>query len=190
MADYRPDRPPSDHALHGAAHGARAAGHGLLLWAWVLGADDPLTLELTRDTGGVLVPGTDYPRSQALLVLVSMMLFVAAYATGSGNIPWQQGELFPLEVRGLGTSLCTATNWSANLLVAATFLSLMEAATPAGAFALYAFVCVVGWVFIWRCYPETSGLSLEEVSEVFADDFGVRKSEVMRRAKGVSAAQV
>ncbi|TXT11754.1 uncharacterized protein COLE_02164 [Cutaneotrichosporon oleaginosum] len=139
--------------------------------------------QLTHDTGGILVPGTEYPRAQALLVLVSMMLFVAAYATGSGNIPWQQGELFPLEVRGLGTSLCTATNWSANLLVAATFLSLMEAATPAGAFALYALVCVAGWVFVWCCYPETSGLSLEEVSEVFADDFGIRKSEAMRRAK-------
>lgn len=145
---------------------------------------EKLTAELTRDTGGVLVPGTDYPRPQALSVLVAMLLFVAAYATGSGNIPWQQGELFPLEVRGLGTSLCTATNWTCNLVVAATFLSLMEAATPAGAFTLYALVCVLGWVFVWRCYPETSGLSLEEVSEVFADDFGVRKSEVMRRAKG------
>ncbi|BEI95630.1 hypothetical protein CcaverHIS631_0105790 [Cutaneotrichosporon cavernicola] len=98
--------------------------------------------QLTHGTDGVLVPGTEYPRSQALLVLLSMMFFVAAYATGSGNIPWQQGELFPLEVRGLGTSLCTATNWSVNLLVAATFLSLMEAATPAGAFALYAVVCL------------------------------------------------
>ncbi|BEJ11126.1 hypothetical protein CspHIS471_0105480 [Cutaneotrichosporon sp. HIS471] len=146
--------------------------------------------QLTHDTDGVLVPGTEYPRSQALLVLLSMMFFVAAYATGSGNIPWQQGELFPLEVRGLGTSLCTATNWSVNLLVAATFLSLMDAATPAGAFALYAVVCLVGWVFVWRCYPETSGLSLEEVSEVFADDFGVKKSEVMRRAQGLGAAPV
>lgn len=142
-----------------------------------------LTAELTRDTGGILVPGTDYPRPQALSVLVAMMLFVAAYATGSGNIPWQQGELFPLEVRGLGTSLCTATNWSCNLLVAATFLTLMEAVTPTGTFALYALVCVLGWVFVWRCYPETSGLSLEEVTEVFADDFGVEKSLQMRKAK-------
>ncbi|GMK54291.1 hypothetical protein CspeluHIS016_0108770 [Cutaneotrichosporon spelunceum] len=146
--------------------------------------------QLTRDTGGVLVPGTDYPRNVSLLVLLSMMVFVAAYATGSGNIPWQQGELFPLEVRGLGTSLCTATNWGVNLLVAATFLSLMEVATPSGAFTLYALVCVLGWVFIWRCYPETSGLSLEEVSEVFADDFGVKKSETMRRAHGLGRAPV
>lgn len=146
----------------------------------------PLTPVLTADTGGILVPDSDYPASHTLPVVLSMLIFVAAYATGSGNIPWQQGELFPLDVRGLGTSLCTATNWSCNLLVAATFLSLMEAATPSGAFGLYALVCVAGWVFVWRCYPETSGLSLEEVSEVFADDFGVVKSQEMRRAKGVA----
>jgi len=40
-----------------------------------------------------------------------MLLFVAGYALGAGNIPWQQGELFRLEVRGVGTSICTAVNW-------------------------------------------------------------------------------
>jgi SP family myo-inositol transporter-like MFS transporter 13 len=40
-----------------------------------------------------------------------MLLFVAGYALGAGNIPWQQGELFKLEVRGVGTSICTAVNW-------------------------------------------------------------------------------
>jgi hypothetical protein len=86
-----------------------------------------------------------------------MIVYVAGYATGLGNIPWQQGELFRLDVRGIGTSLCTATNWSCNLLIAATFLSLMKAATPAGAFAIYSSVCALSWVFTYLCYPETSG---------------------------------
>jgi SP family myo-inositol transporter-like MFS transporter 13 len=40
-----------------------------------------------------------------------MLLFVAGYALGAGNIPWQQGELFRLGVRGVGTGICTAVNW-------------------------------------------------------------------------------
>ncbi|WOO84565.1 Myo-inositol transporter 1 [Vanrija pseudolonga] len=139
--------------------------------------------QLTLPTDGVLVPGHPYPASLTTPVLLSMLLFVAAYATGCGNIPWQQGELFRLDVRGLGTSVCTATNWSCNLLVAATFLSLMESASPAGAFLLYAGACAAGWVFCWALYPETSGLSLEEVYEVFQDGFGVKKSQEMRAAK-------
>jgi SP family myo-inositol transporter-like MFS transporter 13 len=103
-----------------------------------------------------------------------MLLFVTGYALGAGNIPWQQGELFRLEVRGVGTSICTAVNWyvflfllpfpkleadirSSNLIVGATFLSLMRIASPAGAFAIYAIFCVGSWVFCWFCYPETSG---------------------------------
>ena len=30
-----------------------------------------------------------------------MIFYVASYATGLGNVPWQQGELFALDVRGL-----------------------------------------------------------------------------------------
>jgi SP family myo-inositol transporter-like MFS transporter 13 len=159
----------------------------------IAGGASPTSLTLppglTRATGGVLVPGTDYPANLTTSVLIGMAFFVAAYATGLGNIPWQQGELFALEVRGLGTSLCTATNWLCNLVIAATFLSLMQAATPAGAFGLYAAVCAAGWVFCYYLYPETSGLSLEEVSEVFKDGFGVHKSGVMRAAKRARRAE-
>lgn len=84
-----------------------------------------------------------------------MIVFVASYATGLGNVPWQQGELFPLEVRGIGTSLSTATNWSANLLINSTYLSLMTQITPAGAFRFYAGLCALGYIFVVFCFPET-----------------------------------
>ncbi|WWD17533.1 hypothetical protein CI109_101974 [Kwoniella shandongensis] len=138
---------------------------------------------LTKSTGGILVSGSDYPKSWSILVLLSMLLYVAGYATGLGNIPWQQGELFKLEVRGIGTSISTATNWSCNLLISATFLSLMNAATPSGAFGLYAGLCTLGWMFCYLLYPETSGLSLEEVFIVFEDGFGVERSYELRREK-------
>lgn len=101
--------------------------------------------------------GADYSTFYSSLVVSSMLLYVAGYATGLGNIPWQQGELFRLDVRGMGTSICTACNWSCNMLVAATFLSLMRLASPAGAFAIYAAFCTASWVFCFLFYPETSG---------------------------------
>lgn len=57
-----------------------------------------ITLEdLTRHTGGDLVDGADYSRTWSAIVLVSMIFYVASYATGLGNVPWQQGELFSLD---------------------------------------------------------------------------------------------
>ncbi|KAG6827611.1 hypothetical protein H0H92_011101 [Tricholoma furcatifolium] len=87
-------------------------------------------IDLTRKTGGNLVDGTQYSTTWSAIVLLSMIVFVASYATGLGNVPWQQGELFGLEVRGLGTSLSTATNWARNLLIGSTYLSLMAKITP------------------------------------------------------------
>ncbi|KAJ3823509.1 general substrate transporter [Lentinula raphanica] len=149
---------------------------------------------MTRKTGGLLVENTAYPASWADIVLLSMIFYVASYATGIGNVPWQQGEFFRLEVRGLGTSISTATNWAANLLINSTYLSLMAKITPAGAFGFYAGLCLLGWLFVIFCYPETAGLSLEEVMMIFRNGFGIKESQRLRaekqqikaRAKGMS----
>ena len=112
-----------------------------------------------------------------------MIFYVASYATGLGNVPWQQGELFGLEVRGIGTSLATFCNWAGNLLIGSTYLSLMDRITPAGAFGFYAGLCLLGCIFTFFCFPETAGLSLEEVRLVFRHNFGIRESERLRREK-------
>lgn len=138
---------------------------------------------MTRNTGNVLVDGTHYSRGWSGIVLFSMIAFVASYAAGLGNVPWQQGELFSLEVRGIGTSLATATNWSINLLIGATYLSLMAHITPSGAFGFYAALCALSYTFVVFCFPETAGLSLEEVRMVFRDGFGVRESKQLRRVR-------
>ncbi|CAE6450150.1 unnamed protein product [Rhizoctonia solani] len=145
---------------------------------------------LTKSTGGVLVEGSNYSKTWSGIILFSMVFYIASYATGLGNVPWQasnvlplQSELFALEVRGIGASLATSTCWAANLLIGATYLSLMNAITPSGAFGFYAGLCLLGWLFCIFCYPETSGLSLEEVKLIFRNDFGIKASQRLRAAK-------
>jgi SP family myo-inositol transporter-like MFS transporter 13 len=119
-------------------------------------------------------------RTAPLLVLVSVMLYVGAYALGLGNVPWMQSELFPLSIRSLGSGMSTATNWGANFVVGLTFLPMMRFLTPAWTFVIYAAVCIVGWLLIWMIYPETKGLSLEETGALLSNGWGVKES--MRRA--------
>lgn len=113
-------------------------------------------------------------RTAAAAVLVSIVLYVAAYALGLGNVPWMQSELFPLHVRSLGSGLATATNWTANFVVGLTFLPLMGLLTPTWTFVLYGMVCTLGWMAVWAVYPETVGLSLEEASALLERGWGVR----------------
>lgn len=107
------------------------------------------------------------------LVLFSIVIYVSSYALGLGNVPWQQSELFPLSVRSLGSGIATSTNWGSNFIVGLTFLPMMELLTPPLTFVTYAVVCSLGWVCIWRIYPETRGLGLEEVGGLLTNGWGV-----------------
>lgn len=111
------------------------------------------------------------------IILLAMITYVAGYALGLGNVPWQQSELFPLSVRSLGSALATATNWGSNTLVGLTFLPMMEFLGPTATFALYAVVCMVAWGSVWRIYPETAGLGLEDVGGLLSRGWGVKESE-------------
>ncbi|KAM5348605.1 hypothetical protein ACJ41O_008429 [Fusarium nematophilum] len=110
----------------------------------------------------------------AVTILVSIMVYVASYALGLGNVPWMQSELFPLAVRSLGSGMATATNWGSNFIVGLTFLPLMDLLSPSWTFVLYAVICAVGYFLVWRIYPETAGLSLEEATALLEDGWGVR----------------
>lgn len=112
--------------------------------------------------------------SPAVVVLVSIMIYVASYALGLGNVPWMQSELFPLSVRSVGSGVATATNWAANFAVGLTFLPMMDALSPSWTFVLYAGICIAGLGLVWRIYPETAGLSLEEATALLDNGWGVR----------------
>ncbi|EER26045.1 Sugar transporter family protein [Coccidioides posadasii C735 delta SOWgp] len=127
------------------------------------------------------VDSNDYaaaPQSglKPVLILISLTMYTASYASGLGNVPWQQSELFPLQVRSLGSALATATNWGSNFLVGLTFLPLMEFISPGWTFLIYAVVCIVGWLAVWAIYPEMSGLGLEDVKSLLVDGWGVSES--------------
>ncbi len=145
---------------------------GLILCAL---AFDFIQLPVRR--GDVMVESTAERTSVwAFIILASMVVYVCGYAVGMGSVPWQQSELFPLSVRSLGSGLATATNWGSNFVVGLTFLPMMEYLTPTWTFAAYAAVCIVGWGCIWKIYPETMGLGLEEVGGLLANGWGVQES--------------
>ncbi|SJX64935.1 probable ITR2-myo-inositol transporter [Sporisorium reilianum f. sp. reilianum] len=139
--------------------------------------------KMLEPTNQRLVEGYPYPKSYTSAMLVFMVLYVCSYATGLGNVPWQQGEFFSTETRMVGTSISTAVNWSGNLVISSTFLSLMNAITPSGAFGFYAALTTVFLTIVYFLYPETSLLSLEEVRTTLDGGFNVKKSLKLRKEK-------
>lgn len=51
---------------------------------------------------------------------------------------------------------------------------------------MYAGICLLGWIFCAFCYPETAGLSLEEVNSIFKNDYGIRAAAKLRKEKSLA----
>ncbi|KAF3032528.1 myo-inositol transporter [Didymella heteroderae] len=105
--------------------------------------------------------------SAAIVVLVFIIFFVIMYGVSVGNTAWMSTDFFSQDVRAMGTMWLTCSCWGSNVIVSSTFLTQMHSLTPSGTFGFYAAICSIGWILIVFFYPEVSGLTIDETSQVF-----------------------
>jgi sugar porter (SP) family MFS transporter len=112
------------------------------------------------------------------LTAASLTAYVGSFAIGLGPVFWLLiSEIFPLAIRARGMSAATIANWIANLVVALTFLDLVDLLGRPGVFFLYAAMTFGALLFSRSLVPETKGLSLEAIDALWVN-----------RAKGKPAA--
>jgi len=100
--------------------------------------------------------------------LLGLAVFLATFAPGMAHVPWAvNAEIYPEEMRGLGAAAATTMNWVANLIVTQNFLTLVNGIGAANTFYLFGFFAIAGIVTYSIMLPETGGLTLDEVQEVF-----------------------
>ncbi|MCD6201530.1 MAG: sugar porter family MFS transporter [Bacteroidales bacterium] len=129
------------------------------------------------------------------LAIVFVWIYIAFFAISLGPLGWLIiSEVFPLRIRGIGTSIGSLSNWFFNGLVAFTFFKIIrlftvhgtgiitqeklyDAATnsfvtkavdngnPAGAFWFYAAIGILAIIWGYFYLPETKGVSLEKIEE-------------------------
>ncbi|KAK6204400.1 general substrate transporter [Scheffersomyces amazonensis] len=119
-----------------------------------------------------------------IVVIMGMVLFVASYAIGIGNSAWTGVELFSdVNVRSIGAMYSAGTNWAGSMVIASTFLTMLENITPTGTFALFGGLCVISFFFVYFLLPEVSGLELEETTEFLANGFNVKQASALSKQR-------
>ncbi|KAM4573972.1 proton myo-inositol cotransporter-like isoform 2-T2 [Odontesthes bonariensis] len=109
------------------------------------------------------------PTPYSWIVLMGLLLYLASFAPGMGPMPWTvNSEIYPLWARSTGNACSAAVNWSFNVLVSLTFLHVAEFLTYYGAFFMYTGLVVLALLFVLGCLPETQGLQLEDIENLFA----------------------
>jgi SP family xylose:H+ symportor-like MFS transporter len=109
--------------------------------------------------------GTDFSQTGSMVVLVSLLVFIASHAFGQGAVIWVFiSEIFPNNIRARGQALGSFTHWFMAAAISWTFPVFAEA-SGGHVFTFYT-VCMVGqliWVLL--VMPETKGISLEKMQE-------------------------
>lgn len=105
-------------------------------------------------------------REDMPFVIACFIVFMIFNAGGLQLMGWLTGsEIYPLAVRGAGTSAQAATLWGTNLIITLTFLSLSHAIGIGQTMWLYGLFNVIGWFFVYFKMPELTGHSLEEIEQ-------------------------
>lgn len=91
--------------------------------------------------------------------------YIAFFAFSQGAVIWVYiGEVFPNRVRAKGQSLGSFSHWMMNGIISLIF-PVMAARSGGYPFVFFAAMMVVQFVVVLFFYPETKGLSLEELQK-------------------------
>lgn len=91
--------------------------------------------------------------------------YIAFFAFSQGAVIWVYlGEVFPNRVRAKGQSLGSTTHWVMNAAISGVF-PVLAAHSGAVPFIFFAAMMVLQFFVVLSLYPETKGVSLEELQK-------------------------
>ena len=103
-------------------------------------------------------------------LLPLLILYIVAFAISQGAVVWVYiAEVFPTNIRAKGQSLGTSASWLTNALISGIFpiLAVHFAALP---FYFFAAMMALQFFIVLFVYPETKGLSLEQMQRKMGID--------------------
>jgi MFS family permease len=104
----------------------------------------------------------------AQLVLISILLYVAAFAISLGPVMWALiSEIFPSKIKGIAISVVGFFNSLVSFSVTQIFPWELSNLGPTLTFAIYAILSLLAFLFVVKYVVETKGRSLEQLEQLF-----------------------
>ncbi len=105
----------------------------------------------------------------------SIMVYAASFMFSWGPICWVLiAEIFPNTIRGAAVAIAVAFQWIFNFIVSSTFVPMFNMHLTEGddfghwfTYGLYAVICFIAALFVWRLVPETKGKTLEDMTRLW-----------------------
>ncbi|KAK1924540.1 general substrate transporter [Papiliotrema laurentii] len=130
-----------------------------LCMAWQTGTNAPFSKDPNYQSKATGIAG-----------IAAVFVFSWMFSWSFGPVSWiYQSEIFPMNIRALGASVSTASNWLNNVIIA-------QVTPPAFKhlgykyFLVYMATNLSNAVVCYFLFPETKGKTLEEIGLLFGDD--------------------
>ena len=130
--------------------------------------------------GFILLGGSLYFGQVGIVSLIGVLMFIGSFALSMGPVTWVLlSEMFPNSVRSAAMSIAVAVQWAGNYLVSQTFPIMAESEiNVSGVFnkslpyVVFGICLIILIVFIKTYVVETKGKTLEELEDVWAEQYG------------------
>ena len=120
-------------------------------------------LSLAATAAAFYTYGTDFDEFGSVVVLVSLLVFIASHAFGQGAVIWVfLSEIFPNRVRARGQAFGSFIHWFFAAAISWSFPIIAEV-SGGHTFAFYSAMMVLQLIWVLKVMPETKGVPLEEI---------------------------
>ncbi len=113
---------------------------------------------------GFMMRNTVLSPFEQYFAVAMLLMFIVGFAMSAGPLIWVLcSEIQPLKGRDFGITCSTVTNWVANMIIGASFLTMLHTLGSSHTFWVYAgFNILFIFLTIWLI-PETKNISLEKI---------------------------
>ena len=102
----------------------------------------------------------------SIIAVIATLFTIASFAMSAGPVVWILcSEIQPLKSRDFGIACSTTMNWICNMIIGATFLTLLNNAGTAQTFWIYTGMNMLFIALTMLLVPETKGVSLEKIEK-------------------------
>ena len=99
------------------------------------------------------------------IAIVFCAIYIVSFSMSLGPIGLLLiSEIFPLRYRGTAMSIAIISNFIFNFIVTSLFPIVLNLFGGFLTFLIFALICLISIIFVFRCVPETKGMSLEDIN--------------------------
>jgi magnesium-transporting ATPase (P-type) len=122
-----------------------------------------------------LQPGSSTNRSASDAAIASVFIYAVGWSIGLCTIPYLYGtEIFPTRIRNVNYAISMSLHWFFQFAVVRVTPNMFVSLDVWGAYLFWAIICFSGLVILGIWMPETKGVPMERMGDLFEGPWYLR----------------